>query len=89
MLINIYWSDVTLSSQIKPIRCICILHNLQAHLSVSQFLILDLNVDKDVSSFYSLGKIFQILAPKEVIVSVPFIIEFILLLLRVSEFQKL
>ena len=51
MLINIYWSDVTLSSQIKPIRCIYILHNLQAHLSVSQFLILDLNVDKDVSSF--------------------------------------
>ena len=37
-------------SQIKSTRLIYVLHNLQGHLSVSQFLILDLNVDKDVSS---------------------------------------
>ena len=35
-------------SQIKPICWIYVLHNLQGHLSVSQFLILDLNVEKDV-----------------------------------------
>ena len=51
------------------------LHNLQGHLSVFQFLILVLNVDKDVSSLKSLGKIFEILTPKEVIVSVPYLTE--------------
>ena len=33
---------------------------------VPQFLILDLNVDKDARPLWSLSKIFQILAPKEV-----------------------
>ena len=37
-------------SQIEPTRWIYVLHNLQRHLSVSQFLILDLNVGKDASS---------------------------------------
>ena len=37
-------------SQTKPTRWTYVLHNLQGHLSVSQFLILDLNVDKDASS---------------------------------------
>ena len=37
----------------------------------------------------SLGKIFQILAPKEVIVSVPYLTELTLLLLKVSAFRKL
>ena len=65
------------------------MHNLKQHSSVSQFLTLDLNADKDVSSFQLLGKTFQILLPKEVIVSVPYLTEFTLLLLRVSAFQKL
>ena len=43
-------SDVTMSIQTKPTRWMYVLHNLQGHSSVSQFLILDLNVDKDVSS---------------------------------------
>ena len=73
-------------NQIKPTRWIYVLYNLQGLKSVSQFLILDLNVDKDVSSLYSLGNIFQILAPKEVIVSVPYLTEFTLLLLRVLNF---
>ena len=34
-------------SQIKPNCWIHVLHNLQGHVCVSQFLILDLNVDKD------------------------------------------
>ena len=50
MMFNKHWSDVTMPSQTKPTRWIYVLHNLQGHLSVSQFLILDLNVDKDVSS---------------------------------------
>ena len=73
-------------NQIKPTRWIYVLYNLQGLKSVSQFLILDLNVDKDVSSLYSLGNIFQILAPKEVIVSVSYLTEFTLLLLRVLNF---
>ena len=89
MMFNKHWSDVTMASKIKPTRWINVLHNLQGHLSVFQLLILDLNVDKDVSSLKSLGKIFQILSPKEVIVSVPYLTEFTLLLLRISAFQKL
>ena len=74
-------------SQIKPTRLIYVLHNLHdRHLSVSQFLILDLNVDKDVSSLWSLVKV---LAPKEVIAPVPYLTEFTLLLMRVSAFRKL
>ena len=75
-------------SHIKPTRWTYVLHNLQGQLSVSQFLILELNVDKDVGSLESLGKIFQILTPKEVIVSVPYLTEFTLFLLRVSAFRK-
>ena len=78
-----------MSSQRKPIRWIYVLHNLQGHSSVSQFLILDINVDKDVSSLYSLGKIFQILALKEVIVSVPYLTKLTMLVLRVSALRKL
>ena len=37
-------------SQTKPTRWVYVLHNLQGHSSVFQFLILDLNLDKDVSS---------------------------------------
>ena len=76
-------------SQIKATRWIYVLYNLQGYSSVSQLLIFNLNVDKDISSLSLLGKIFQILAPKEVIVSVPYLTEFTLLLLRVSAFRKL
>ena len=89
MMFNKHWSEVTIPNQIKPTRWIYVLHNLQGHLSVSQFLFLDLNVDKDVSCLQFLGKIFQILAPKKVIVSVPYLTELTLLLLKVSTFQKL
>ena len=50
MIFNKHSSSVTTPSQIKPTRQIYVLHNLQGHLSISQFLILDLNVDKDVTS---------------------------------------
>ena len=50
MMFNRHSSDVTIPSQIKPTRSIYVLHNLQGHLTVSQFLSLDINVDKDVSS---------------------------------------
>ena len=63
--------------------------NLQGHLSLSQFLILDLNFDKDVKLFAALGKIFQILALKEAIVLAQRLTEFTLVLLRVSTFRKL
>ena len=43
----------------KPTRWIYVLHNLQGHSAVSQFLVLDLNFDKDVSSLYTLSKTFQ------------------------------
>ena len=89
MMFSKYLSNVTIPSQRKPIRWIYVLYNLQGYLSVPQYLILDLNIDKDLSSLQLLGKIFQILAPKKVIVSVPYVIEFTLLLLRVSAFQKL
>ena len=49
-MFNKDWSDVTMPSQIKPTRSIYISHNLKGLSSVSQFLILDLNIDKDVSS---------------------------------------
>ena len=75
-------------SQIKATRWIYVLHNMQGYSSVSQLLIFNLNVDKDISSLSLLGKIFQILAPKEVIVSVPYLTEFTLLALRVFPFQK-
>ena len=88
MMFKKHWPDVTMPSHIKPTRWTYVLHNLQGQLSVSQFLILELNVDKDVGSLESLGKIFQILTPKEVIVSVPYLTEFTLLLLRVSAFRK-
>ena len=41
-----------MANQIKPTRWMDVLHNLQGYSSVFQFLflILDLNVDKDVSS---------------------------------------
>ena len=78
-----------MSSQLKSTRWIYVLNNLQGHSSVSQFLILDLNIYMDVSSLYSLGKFFQILATKKVIVSVLYLTEFSLLLLRVSTFQNL
>ena len=81
-MFNKHWSDFTMPSQIKPTCWTYVLHNLEGHLSVSQFLIPDLNVDKDVSSLWSLGKIFQILAPKEVIVLVPYLTEFTLILLN-------
>ena len=42
-----------------------------------------------LNSLQSLGKIFQILAPKEAILLVPCLTEFTLVLLRVSKFQKL
>ena len=42
-----------------------------------------------LNSLQSLGKIFQILAPKEEIVLVPCLTEFTLVLLRVSTFRKL
>ena len=74
---------------IKPTRWIYVLHNLEGHSSVSQFSILDLNIDENVSSLQPLGKIFQVLALKEVIVSVPYLTELTLLLLRVSAFRKL
>ena len=50
MMFNKHWSDVPIPSQIKPTRWIYALHNLQGHLPVSQILILELNVYKDVSS---------------------------------------
>ena len=73
-------------SQIKPTCSIFILHNLQGHSSA--YLILDLNIDQGVTFLSSLGKIFQILAPKAVIVSVPYFKESTMLLLRLSAFQK-
>ena len=76
-------------SQIKLTRWIYVSHNLQGHSSISQFLLLDLNVDKDVSSLYSLAKIFKSLALKEVTDLVPYLTELTLLLLRVSAFRKL
>ena len=59
--------------KIKPTRWIYVLHNLQGHSSVSQFLVFNLKVDKNVSSLQSLGKMFQIAARKEVIVSIPYL----------------
>ena len=50
MMFSKHLSDVTMPSQIKPTRWIYALLNLQEHLPDSQFLILDLNVDKDASS---------------------------------------
>ena len=66
-----------------------VFHNLQRNSHASQFLILNLTFDKDVNSLQSLGKIFQILALEEVIVSVPYLTELTLLLLRVSTLRKL
>ena len=68
-------------SQTKPTRWISVLHNLQGHSSDSQLLFLNLNVDKEIISLFLLGKIFQILAPKTVIASVPYSRSFALLLL--------
>ena len=79
-------SDVTMPSQIKPTRSIYVFDNLEGHSLVSQIFILNLNIDKDVSSMLST---FQILALKIVIVSVLCLTEFTLLLLRVSVFRKL
>ena len=50
IIFNKHWSDVKILSQVKTTRWIYVLHNLQGHLSVFQFIILDLNVDKNVSS---------------------------------------
>ena len=88
-MFNKYLSDVTIASQIKPTRQIYALYNLQEHSSVSQFLMLFLKVDKDVSSFQPLGKILEILALKEVIVSAPYLTEFTLLLLTYFALEKL
>ena len=89
IMFNKHSSDIAMPGQIKPTRWTYVLHNLQGHSSVSQFLILDLNVYKIVSSLQSLGKIFQILALKEAIVLVPHLTELTLLLLRVFAFQKI
>ena len=43
-------SDERMPSQIKPTGWVHLSHNLQGHSSVSQFLILDLSVDKDDNS---------------------------------------
>ena len=78
-----------MSSQIKLTRWVYVLHNLQENSPASQYLILNLNVDKDVTSLQSLGKFFQILPLEEAIVSVPYLTELTLLLLRVYTLRKL
>ena len=78
-----------MSSQIKLTRWVYVLHNPQENSPASQFLILNLNVDKDVTSLQSLGKFFQILPLEEAIVSVPYLTELTLLLLRVYTLRKL
>ena len=83
-MFNKHLSDVKMPSHIKLTRWIYVLHNLQRNSPASQFLILNLNVDKDVTSLQQLGKIFQILALEEIVVSVPYLTELTLLLLRVS-----
>ena len=88
-MFNKHSSDVTMPSHIKLTRWMYVFHNLQRNSPASQFLILNLTVDKDVNSLQSLGKIFQILALEEVIVSVPYLTELTLLLLSVSAFRKL
>ena len=50
MMFDKHLSNVTMPSQIKPTRWIYVLQNLQGHFPVWQFLILDLNVHKDVNS---------------------------------------
>ena len=60
---------------------------MQRQLSVSQFLTLDFNINKQVNSVI-IGKRFQILAPEEVIVLVPDLTESTLFLLRYSAFRK-
>ena len=76
-------------SQTKLTRCIFVWHNLQGYSSVFQFLIMDLNIGKDFSYLQSLGKIFKILAPEEVIFTVPYLTEVTLLLFRASKVRKL
>ena len=46
--------DVTMPTQTTPAHWMYLSHNLLEHSSASHFLILDLNVDKDVSSVKSL-----------------------------------
>ena len=46
---KVTWRSNVPSNKTKSLD-IYVLHNLQGHLSISQFLILDLNVDKDASS---------------------------------------
>ena len=50
MMFSKHRPDLTMPSQIKPTRWIYVLHNLEGHSSDSQFLILHLNIDCDVSS---------------------------------------
>ena len=57
--------------QMKPIFATQVLHILQGHSSVTQFEILDLNVERDFSSLYSFGRRFQIFVLKLVKDSVP------------------
>ena len=65
-----------MSGQIKPTGGTYIWHNLQGHSSGSPFLTVDLNSEKYVSSLYSFGKIFHVLAPREVNVTVSYLTEF-------------
>ena len=88
IMFNKYWSDLKMPSKVRPTRWIFELHNLQEHLSGPQFLFLDLNINKCVTFLQSSHKIFQSLALKEAIVSLPYLAEFTLLLLRVFTFRK-
>ena len=89
MMFNELWSDITMRSQIKPTCWIYVLHNLHRHSSVSQLLILYLNVEQDVRSLKSLAQIFKLLTLKKIIVSVTYLTEYTLFILRVLTFQKL
>ena len=62
---------IVINDQMQPIFATYFLHILQGHSSVTQFEILDLNVEWDFSSLYSFGKTFLILGPKLVKDSVP------------------
>ena len=75
-------------SQIKPTRWIYALHNLQ-EVKFICFPIFNFGFKTLISSLLPLGKIFQILALKEVTVSDPYLTELKLLLLRVSTLRKL
>ena len=52
-LFNKHRFDVIILSKVKPIHWIYVLHNLQGHSPVSHFLILDLNIRKDLLALCS------------------------------------